>query len=178
MGEPWYDVHQGEKRSSSFLCGGYVYRLEFSYELFEFYNLVNHYAIVLAFDILSRDSWAEVMRLQQAISRAFGDNKGTVPVLVLGLKTDLESHGTRVPRGETEGFAQHHGYLYAECSASTGEGVYGAFASLVEHAYAATIGYVEDRSSLKSMKDQNLGAFARVVDVIYPDRSGSVPRDG
>jgi hypothetical protein len=177
-GEQWWHdcIPQGENAASDFHCGPYIYYLDFVYETYEYYEMANHYAIILAYDIHSRQSWEEAVRIHADIRRALGDDKGLIPILVLGLKSDLQTCETRVPRAEAESFAQHHGYLYAECSALTGDGVHEAFAMLVEQEYAATIGYVGDTTGLKANKRKRYRAFTRVIDTIQPRQSGLVPR--
>lgn len=170
LGEPTWDVHRGENTSTRFLCGGYTYDLTISHQtnIAVYYCVANYWAIILAYDLGSLDSWEEVLRLHSVILDAFGDKRGSIPVMVLGLKADLVSGAGRVPRAQTETFAHHHGYLYSECSARTGEGVREAFGMLVERTYAGTIAYEGDPSRLRSSTEQNFQTFAKAVQAINP----------
>lgn len=60
------------------------------------------------------------------------ENLGEVPTLLVGNKIDLDR---QVKRENAEKFAQDHGYLYAECSAKTGEKVDDVFEELALEIY-------------------------------------------
>ena len=55
------------------------------------------------------------------------ENRGKVPVLLVGNKIDLER---KVTRQEGLDFAKMKGYLFVECSAKTGDGVQDMFQKL------------------------------------------------
>ncbi|OIW34319.1 hypothetical protein CONLIGDRAFT_709693 [Coniochaeta ligniaria NRRL 30616] len=127
----------------------------------------------------------EVPRSRRLATVQFLLDQGVVPTRMRNLKGKMASNwqedteyftkvadgGERVSKAASEAFAHQHGYLYAECSALTGEGVREAFAMLVEHTYAGTIAYEEDPSRFQMSRDQSLRAFAKVVDAIYPRRT-------
>ena len=60
------------------------------------------------------------------------ENLGRVPTLLIGNKTDLER---LVPLEKALEFAKNHGFLYAECSAKTGDKVENVFRKLAVEIY-------------------------------------------
>ena len=178
MGHDYYDI-QGGYECPRFFCGGYEYQVDFNYEVYWNQYMAYHYCVILAYDILSPSSWEEVLRLHVLVDGALGhrDKRGYFQLLILGLKSDLQGSGIRVPHEEAKAFAYHHGYRYAECSALTGDGVYEAFEMLVERTHAFCGTFEGDESGLQLNQSRNIEAFGRVVKAIYPRTGRPIPRD-
>jgi hypothetical protein len=175
-GKPPWDPTLDSHDYTSFLCDGYRYILELyprehgpaSVSLFKFLSKERHdgfFGIILAFDIYSRKSWEEIHHLHIELNHGFESDR-RLPILVLGLKADLDGQGERVPRAEAEEFARQNGYHYAECSALTGEGVYEALGVFVEDAYSLVRPFGADDAGRKSKKDQTREAFLASINCL------------
>ncbi|KAB5522873.1 hypothetical protein GE09DRAFT_1154431 [Coniochaeta sp. 2T2.1] len=168
LGPSLFDAHQVNGEFPPFVCGGYEYTLDLSYEVYLVQYMAQHYCVILAYDILSPDSWDELVRLHAVVDGALGDKRGPFQLLILGLKSDLQGSGNRVPLQKAKAFADDHGYGYAECSALTGEGVHEAFAMLVERTQAFCETFHGSESGLQLNQSRNFEAFGRVVQAIDP----------
>jgi hypothetical protein len=175
-GEVTYDPHAGEDVFAQYFCDGYEYQIEFAHEL-HCVPFLSGFGIVFAYDILSKESWEEVVRLHDTVSHELGDKISLVQVLVLGLKADLDGQGKRVPRVKAEAFARAYGYRYTECSARTGKGAYDALGSFVEHVHSTSIRYRGDLQGWKSSKDQSRLAFSKAVEAVRSRRTGLATTD-
>lgn len=54
---------------------------------------MDHFGVVLAYDIFSKSSWEEVTRSHLTVSHLLADEKDFVHVSILGLKADLQERG-------------------------------------------------------------------------------------
>lgn len=116
---------------------------------------------------VQRDSWEYVHQLYNTVHHHPADKRGIVPVLILGLQADQGDAGRRVARSEAETFASERDCYYRECSALTGEGVYDAFALIVQDAYLASVRYGGDSARLESRKNQGREEFRSALDAIH-----------
>ncbi|KAH8904987.1 ras-domain-containing protein [Coniochaeta sp. PMI_546] len=140
-------------------------------------TLGDHFGIIIAYDISARNSWEEACRLHNTIDHGLTEGRGTLQILILGLKADLKDTARHVPRAEAETFAKQHNCRYSECSARTGEGVHEAFGIFVEHAYATSIGFEDDLPGLQSRKELGRKAFRDAINTFRAGHTG-IPSGG
>jgi hypothetical protein len=74
----------------------------------------DHFGVVLAYDVTSRESFDETVRLCHATRNAISDHSETVQVLIIGLEGDVRETDRRVVRPEAEEFTHRNGCRYKE----------------------------------------------------------------
>lgn len=160
-----------------FLCDGYRYDLHLTHKTYVYDALGDHFGIILAYDISARGSWEHVLRLHSDIYHGHPDDRGILPLLILGLKSDLGGSERAVTREEAETFANEQDCYFRECSSLTDEGVHRVFALFVEHAYAASIRCQGDSTAIKFWKERSRMEFRCAMDAIYPRSNRAGPQD-
>lgn len=156
-----------EDETPTYLCGEYVYTLDITASPSgPALHFGQFFSVILAYDVHSQDSFDEVSRLYDTISRHGTSGQSGFNVLVLGLKADLDSADGRVPRETAAKFASERGCSFAECSAKTGDGVYEAFGMVVEYAHSIAMRFAEDPEGRKSFIDGSRAHLSRAIQSI------------
>lgn len=156
-----------------YICGKYIYPLDLCRATDDsvLYYAKGHdfFSVILAYDVYSQASFDEISLLYDTVSVHQNSGQPKINILILGLKSDLldsDAAGVRVTRETGEAFASARGCSFAECSAKSGDGVYEAFGSIVEHAYDITAQFSGDAEGRKSFINENRALMNRVMQAV------------
>jgi len=100
-----------------------------------FWDLTKQYpkvadALILIYDVTDNDSFDRLNLWIKNIKDWLEESTITIPVILVGNKIDLEDSRV-VTREQGNKFAKENGFLFAECSALTGENINYIFNKLV-----------------------------------------------
>ena len=104
---------------------------------------------MFAYDITSRASLDELTVRYDELLEYFLQLSPVSPVMILGLKLDLENSKREVPREALSTFAAGRGCLTGECSALTGQGVDEAFSEIIEGVHHSRV-FIKERDGKAS----------------------------